>query len=463
MATLEVKLKQHTPLIHFQWEQEDATLRASEVKPKLDKFIIRKLGGIDKIRQQHRDWLIGNGSHEALNYKMRLKNTKVGQDENLSIFRNKKNKYETTSFPMMLINMGGKDKKDDVYNFVYYEEIKLIIFCLNKTLQETIIEYLPIFLATTNFGNRQSKGFGSFYIHEKDKIYKKPEILMRNFPELKNRFVITKENVKQFQSFHKEAYYGLFRIIELFYKSLRGGINECKLKCYNQDRDCKFAKPFMKNDKYIYLCSADNKYRYQNNCKGWNESVFYLKSLMFKYAKSLGFQWEKKTIKNVYNDLLSSSQRKKYLNSDISLFQQNSELRDYYLFKDLLGLSTKEKWGVDKISLEENKIERFKSPLIIKPIRTENNEYTIYLVCKDIPITYLGKCFNVSFSNQNRLNCQIYPQFSLKGYFDFLFGKNNDKYNIDIQDLVGFKECCENDIYKILVNIFEQIRERYDE
>lgn len=44
MYRLQVKLKQHTPLIHFQWQQEGATLRASEVKPKLDRFIISLLG-----------------------------------------------------------------------------------------------------------------------------------------------------------------------------------------------------------------------------------------------------------------------------------------------------------------------------------------------------------------------------------------------------------------------------------
>ena len=42
MNKLVVKLKQHTPLIHFQHSQEGATLRASEVKPKLDKYIIKK-------------------------------------------------------------------------------------------------------------------------------------------------------------------------------------------------------------------------------------------------------------------------------------------------------------------------------------------------------------------------------------------------------------------------------------
>ncbi len=36
----EVKLRQLTPLIHFQAEQPQATLRATEVKPKLDRFLL---------------------------------------------------------------------------------------------------------------------------------------------------------------------------------------------------------------------------------------------------------------------------------------------------------------------------------------------------------------------------------------------------------------------------------------
>jgi len=47
MYNFKITLKQHTPLIHFQHDQEGATLRASEVKPKLDRFILTKLGNGD--------------------------------------------------------------------------------------------------------------------------------------------------------------------------------------------------------------------------------------------------------------------------------------------------------------------------------------------------------------------------------------------------------------------------------
>ncbi|SUB89524.1 Uncharacterised protein [Porphyromonas macacae] len=44
MYKLEFELEQHTPIIHFQAKDAGATLRASEVKPKLDKFILTQIG-----------------------------------------------------------------------------------------------------------------------------------------------------------------------------------------------------------------------------------------------------------------------------------------------------------------------------------------------------------------------------------------------------------------------------------
>lgn len=44
MHKLEFELKQHTPIIHFQARDIGATLRASEVKPKLDRFILTEIG-----------------------------------------------------------------------------------------------------------------------------------------------------------------------------------------------------------------------------------------------------------------------------------------------------------------------------------------------------------------------------------------------------------------------------------
>ncbi|MGB3465250.1 MAG: hypothetical protein WBA74_08270, partial [Cyclobacteriaceae bacterium] len=56
MHQLTFTLAQHTPLIHFQHDQQGATLRATEVKPKLDQYLLTALGngnyqrGIDQAR-----------------------------------------------------------------------------------------------------------------------------------------------------------------------------------------------------------------------------------------------------------------------------------------------------------------------------------------------------------------------------------------------------------------------------
>ncbi len=68
----EYHLEQQTPMIHFQSDEYGATLRASEVKPKLDRFLLTQLGGEEKVRKDHPDWFISD-KHPALNYKLRFK------------------------------------------------------------------------------------------------------------------------------------------------------------------------------------------------------------------------------------------------------------------------------------------------------------------------------------------------------------------------------------------------------
>ncbi|KAA6310435.1 hypothetical protein EZS27_038260, partial [termite gut metagenome] len=95
MKKLTVTLKQHTPLIHFQHEQEGATLRSSEVKPRLDRFLFPIIGGNENYIQydkeqafkekidfdsrtklergiliaKNKNWLVGSGQHNSLDFK----------------------------------------------------------------------------------------------------------------------------------------------------------------------------------------------------------------------------------------------------------------------------------------------------------------------------------------------------------------------------------------------------------
>ena len=87
MKTLTITLKQHTPLIHFQHSEPGAKLRATEVKPKLDRYILTKLGGgnyetgINRAKEQ--GLLTGKGEHPALDYKLRI--SASGKDKILRV------------------------------------------------------------------------------------------------------------------------------------------------------------------------------------------------------------------------------------------------------------------------------------------------------------------------------------------------------------------------------------------
>ncbi len=155
MAKLKVKLKQHTPLIHFQHEQSNSILRATELKPKLDKFLITH--AFKNKFQNYKKFLVGYeekktekdyGDKKALNYKVRIANIKGHIVQDIDRF-----------FPMYFGNMGkGKRKK-----FVWCDSLQLEFFSFNKELINIIDDNIDYFFACTNFGSRQSKGFGSFY------------------------------------------------------------------------------------------------------------------------------------------------------------------------------------------------------------------------------------------------------------------------------------------------------------
>ena len=143
MYKLQFTLKQHTPIIHFQHEQDGAALRASEVKPKLDRFIISKNGGIDTVKQDHPSWFIDRSNSDALAYKIKIKRVGETKRTNHSIITENLN---ALSFDSCTV--------DIITNFV--------------SLREEIIRSIGQFFSVTNFGRRASKGYGSFTIQNTD-------------------------------------------------------------------------------------------------------------------------------------------------------------------------------------------------------------------------------------------------------------------------------------------------------
>lgn len=234
MKELIVTLKQHTPMIHFQHYQENATLRASEVKPKLDRYIMEKLGenynenkyekGCEIAKKN--GWIIGEN---ALNYKMKI--TPKGENLiKLDITTKEKEKngkinlfYHTEYFPLLLSNMGGKEDKKSLTNFSMYKSLTIKIQTTSETLYKMLYEIIPEFIMNNNFGQRSNKGFGSFSIEDiTDNNKNKTEINCFNIIG-KNAYYFYIKNIKDINSIKEQK--RVFNKISSIWKEIK---NKCK-------------------------------------------------------------------------------------------------------------------------------------------------------------------------------------------------------------------------------------------
>lgn len=495
MPKLTIKLKQHTPLIHFQHDQDGATLRASEVKPKLDKYIINKLkktGEYDKgVRE---GWIKRKNDKEWLDYKMRFEDTienihsyetnkkrpytdwnrnndrkkgneivyvYVGQTlkdynprKQSLVIREGNNEYiakrrESDSrviYALSSYNCFFANVDADITDMQEYRKVTMAkeSFCMvllikDNRLYEIINNKATIssFFLNHNFGTRQSKGFGSFYVDKEDPLY--------DSPEAKYTFGISAIN-------DEKGFKELFKQVELFTKSIRAGIN-------------------VKDDK--------------------KNTLFYFKSLAFMYCKDeLKAEWDKKRVKTEFyfasptdrkKDSLSS-QRKRYEGEkpDILFFDSDNG----YDIRDMLGFSTNEAWMSYKDSIEKKvailkgdkldfprkqdsvPVDRMRSPLLVKPIYDDVGSYKVFLVFQDEEVgmeefkNQQKICFTSTKEKvvvngkplSKRFMLPLPKKFSMENYFAYIF----NKLHFDIATHVNEKYH-ERPEYKNLSNIYSQL------
>lgn len=198
---LKFNLKQITPMIHFQ-DDDGATIRATELKPKLDRFILswlayekvekkwtkQKIGSETEMLKQtvenlkDKDWLVDQEhQYPALNYKMRIKAEKKDKDFNKKLFilkeknnRKVKQYYGNAGYILKEKKNDDKRKVPQIsYKASFYCKVTIDITCFNRGLADRIKELLPILIDSTAFGLQQSKGYGNFRVDKiGDKEYK---------------------------------------------------------------------------------------------------------------------------------------------------------------------------------------------------------------------------------------------------------------------------------------------------
>lgn len=174
----EYKLVQHTPLIHFQHSEPHACLRTTEVKPKLDRFLIEQLEKDDRFGDgRWKKWFVGDGSQQSFDYMMRITPNSEQVDRTQSIERaiaRVEHRPPNASFHEIHKNYfgnmaSGNNIQDTIRktfkeSLFYKDGLTLTIRCFIPELLTLIDEHIRGFFMMHNFGTRQRKGFGSFTV-----------------------------------------------------------------------------------------------------------------------------------------------------------------------------------------------------------------------------------------------------------------------------------------------------------
>jgi len=398
MHTLTFKLKQQTPLIHFH-NQQGATLRVTEVKPKLDKYLIEIMGGVDEASSNYSQWLIPKTKQLAFDYRLKIVAPSVVNEEILEGAENR--------IPFYFGNMGREYVRNPKYLSFTNVNIEVTITSFNcaKIDNETIVDYIRSIIATfflkENFGTRQSKGYGSFYISEDDEIYDVPkDIIGLQHGSGAIDFLQYSFNLTGNGGDNKIRSLDVLRKLEIFYKAMRSGIN---------------------------VCFGRNKH--------------YLKSLLWLYYKRMidtNLKWEKKKIKEIFliahpdtsRQILEHTRNPGYINSPLGSTGVNE-----ILIKDLFGLALEETWKAQyKFDIEKSieGIDRFKSPVFFKPIRTDNN-FIIFFHA--LSINPANSILDKSVEINKTLRIPTPATFDFHKFFDFL--SNPSMFNLDNHMLVN--------------------------
>ena len=432
MHTLKVTLKQHTPLIHFQHDQDGATLRASEVKPRLDKYILNKLTPEERTQGEKDGWIKKGNEKVWLDYKMNIRacgkkkefliasllSSSCIIDENNGTINESSLPFTilrtTPFFAQESVNSSNKQEdspvfykkknKEDKYDFLYDEDnwesigkkglmwdsLEMKLSSIHDALINRIDSCLTDFFICTNFGTRSSKGFGSFTrICDNETVLK----------ALKSNYKFVYKKSKTINNLGI-----VFKTIKEDYQLIKSGVNH---NGYT---------------KSILFCYAVKKM--ENNPR-W-EKRFFKKAVKDKmgYNKRL-FDRNNPPIYDIDGNMRWEDPQKyeyRYLRALLGLAEQ---------FEFLLEYKQDGAWRRDKrnklvIKPKVSEVERYESPIIFKIING-----VIYIVGNDVNKGLLGKQTQLMYSIGNRevpvsqkdKSLSTPVSFVLSDFMEFAMGK----------------------------------------
>ena len=446
MKTLTVTLKQHTPLIHFQHDQYGATLRVSEVKPKLDKFIIKKV--FNDEWEKCKEYLVGYKKSQkedaterrgeeavlnraleqkfedskkpfrALNYKINVEIPNEKREEYLiASFLNKKEDIPSLEklgiksiSPTPYFAQESENKKiirkyiswgDIKCKGIYWDgDINLSFYSQHDDLIQYIESHVQAFFLTTNLGTRQTKGFGSFSVI--------------NIDESEDKLADNEELIKEYFSIR-------------YKKSVKSSSISNKNKQLNS-----IFNTIVQDWRLIKSGQIVPK-----------RDDLYKKSKLMLFADKNNVGWDKKYIKGKINNVFKKDDTENYklLTYHLKNSENDKKYSSYYFFRPLLGFTENYEFLLYNpplenrnnkmlVSVKNGEVERYKSPILFKVIGE-----TIYLLSNDVDSVIYDKEFklNVTINEDKRYNkfeikeslkTTTRDLFNLKDFIDYAMSDN---------------------------------------
>ena len=339
----EYHLKAHSPLIHFQYDSNGATLRATEVKPKLDRYILKHCKDIPE------EWIRDDVNGKiSLDYKLRIIATESKPPFNIG---------RGTPYDIYYGNMGENAQvKKGVMN-----NAKLIVTCFHGDLRDYIDEIIGDFFIVTNFGTMQSKGFGSFTVKQKDNT---PQHICE---VLKAEYTNNKGHCYMFKPEPEKT----FKQIKTIYSLMKSGLNftDGSEKGTEKDADSNPKIPYKRSILFDYMHDLPNNI---GNEKAWMKQK--------GISPVLGREKEQDDDISMYvRALLGIGERIEYL--------KEKPVKGRKVNKEIVSIEEQPD-GKTKEEKNANKIERLNSPILFKVI-----DNVVYFVGDEPNENIYGKAF----------------------------------------------------------------------
>ena len=432
-----VQLTQHTPIIHFQHDQAGATLRATEVKAKLDKFIFKFFDkfNVDNIFEAKLKTTFDPKNKRASLYKTKIF-APSDQDHILlatNLNREQENALKQARIKYLgnvpyfameepirkdLFQKTGKkvkrhpsDKERDELKVVenYQEKIAnwgiiakvdslitIQFFSFEPKVLELIKRAIESFFICHNFGTRQTKGFGSFTVAAPKSNRSVKEMLK---PFFQYRYMVT-------ESFNNANY--MHRLHEQF-----DWIQDDS-RLIKSGRPAKVPGGYRKSQAFLYGINPKQNYR-------WDK----------RYIKR-GINSNKLRVNGQVANLKVDGNNSAIYDAEGNNSWNDPPNVEYKYIRALLGAAEQYEFQTDKgfknkykVTVSGGDIERFPSPLLWKIIGD-----SIYLVANPIPTEMLGKAFdfrvNLGRDSTDLKSLSTPENFDLGDFLKFVFEENQN-------------------------------------